>query len=396
MRAVLHLRAYSWLSVSLVVVPTYNERVNLPLVVPAILQQDPRLEVLVVDDNSPDGTGQLADELAASTARVHVLHRPAKSGLGKAYLAGFRWALEQEYDLIFEMDADFSHDPKFLGDFVRAADEADVVIGSRYRTGVNVINWPISRLLLSIGANRVRPLDHRAAAGGLDRWLQVLPPRGARGDRLRQGALQRLLLSDRDELPGLEEGVPPGGDSHRVHRPGRGTEQDEQAHRPGGDLDGLVAPASIAHGTAVRGTLFYKMTGSGNDFVMLDGRATSPDRWPPDRVRAICDRRNGVGADGLVILTPDTPGSVRMSYWNSDGSHGAMCGNAALCSGRLSVDLELVRPGEFCLLTDAGVVRVISRAQADRGGDQAAGLRPAERTWRWRAPRASGGSRSEP
>jgi diaminopimelate epimerase len=115
----------------------------------------------------------------------------------------------------------------------------------------------------------------------------------------------------------------------------------------------------------VRGTLFYKMTGSGNDFVMLDGRATEPSAWPPARVRAICDRRNGVGADGLVILTPAAAGAVRMSYWNSDGSHGAMCGNAALCSGRLSVDLELVAPGEFCLLTDAGLVRVISPAQAD-------------------------------
>jgi diaminopimelate epimerase len=115
----------------------------------------------------------------------------------------------------------------------------------------------------------------------------------------------------------------------------------------------------------VRGTLFYKMTGSGNDFVMLDGRATALDRWPAAQVRAICDRRNGVGADGLVILTPATPGAVRMSYWNSDGSHGAMCGNAALCSGRLSVDLEMVPPGEFCLLTDAGIVRVISGAQAD-------------------------------
>ncbi|MEO8089220.1 MAG: diaminopimelate epimerase [Gemmatimonadales bacterium] len=115
----------------------------------------------------------------------------------------------------------------------------------------------------------------------------------------------------------------------------------------------------------MRGTLFYKMTGSGNDFVMLDGRATSPDAWPAPRVRAICDRRNGVGADGLVILTPAPSGEVRMSYWNSDGSHGAMCGNAALCSGRLSVDLELVAPGEFCLLTDAGEVRVISYGQAD-------------------------------
>ena len=147
----------------LVVVPTYNERVNLPLVVPAILQQDPRIDVLVVDDNSPDGTGQLADEVAASTSRVHVLHRPNKSGLGKAYLAGFQWALAKRYDLIFEMDADFSHDPKFLGDFVRAAANADLVIGSRYRAGVNVINWPISRLLLSIGANQYA------------RWITGLP-----------------------------------------------------------------------------------------------------------------------------------------------------------------------------------------------------------------------------
>jgi dolichol-phosphate mannosyltransferase len=148
----------------LVVVPTYNERVNLPLVVPAILQQDPRIDVLVVDDNSPDGTGQLADEVAASTPRVHVLHRPNKSGLGKAYLAGFQWALANRYDLIFEMDADFSHDPRFIGDFVRAAANADLVVGSRYRAGVvNVINWPISRLLLSIGANQYA------------RWITGLP-----------------------------------------------------------------------------------------------------------------------------------------------------------------------------------------------------------------------------
>jgi dolichol-phosphate mannosyltransferase len=139
---------------ALVVVPTYNERGNLPLIVPQILQQDSRLEVLVVDDNSPDGTGQLADEMAAADVRIHVLHRPGKGGLGKAYLAGFRWALDQGYDLIFEMDADFSHDPKFLVDFLRAIEQADVVIGSRYKTGVNVINWPISRLLLSLGANQ--------------------------------------------------------------------------------------------------------------------------------------------------------------------------------------------------------------------------------------------------
>jgi diaminopimelate epimerase len=120
----------------------------------------------------------------------------------------------------------------------------------------------------------------------------------------------------------------------------------------------------------VRGTIIYKMTGSGNDFVMLDGRFTSPDRWPATRVAAICDRRSGVGADGLVILTPDAPGRVRMTYWNSDGSRAAMCGNAALCSTRLSVYLELAEPGELCLLTDAGVV-----AARCNGADEGAEIR---------------------
>jgi diaminopimelate epimerase len=115
----------------------------------------------------------------------------------------------------------------------------------------------------------------------------------------------------------------------------------------------------------MRGTIIYKMTGSGNDFVMLDGRFTSPDRWPATRVAALCDRRSGVGADGLVILTPDAPGRVRMTYWNSDGSRAAMCGNAALCSTRLAVYLELAEPGELCLLTDAGVVPARSNGVGD-------------------------------
>src|SRR2546427_1526516 len=137
----------------LVILPTYNESENLPQVVPAVLNQDPRLEVLVVDDNSPDGTGELADQMAAAFQRVHVLHRERKEGLGKAYLAGFRWALAHAYELIFEMDADFSHDPKFLNDLIAQAETYDLVVGSRYKTGVNVINWPMSRLLLSYCAN---------------------------------------------------------------------------------------------------------------------------------------------------------------------------------------------------------------------------------------------------
>jgi dolichol-phosphate mannosyltransferase len=137
----------------LVIVPTYNESRNLAQIVPAILEQDRRLEVLVVDDNSPDGTGQLADGLAAGDRRIHVLHRMEKQGLGRAYLAGFQWALERDFQAMFEMDADFSHDPSFLAGFLSAIEEADLVLGSRYKTGVNVINWPISRLLLSLGAN---------------------------------------------------------------------------------------------------------------------------------------------------------------------------------------------------------------------------------------------------
>jgi diaminopimelate epimerase len=117
----------------------------------------------------------------------------------------------------------------------------------------------------------------------------------------------------------------------------------------------------------VRGTIVYKMTGSGNDFVLLDGRSTSPEAWDAARVAALCDRRSGVGADGLVVLQAEGPGAIRMIYWNADGSRAAMCGNAALCSARLAVHLELVPPGELCLLTDAGVVH--ARAPAD--GDQA-------------------------
>lgn len=139
---------------ALVVVPTYNEAPNLPNLLPQILQQDPRLEVLVVDDASSDGTGRLADELAARESRVHVLHRAAKLGLGTAYITGFRWALERGYDYVFEMDADFSHDPSRLPHFLKAAEQADLVLGSRYLGGkVTVVNWPIGRLMLSYWAN---------------------------------------------------------------------------------------------------------------------------------------------------------------------------------------------------------------------------------------------------
>jgi len=139
---------------ALVVIPTYNEAANLPNIVPQVLAQDPRLDVLVVDDNSPDGTGRMADALAAANPQVHVLHREGKLGLGTAYIRGFRWALERKYDYVFEMDADFSHDPAHLKEFLKAIEGADVVLGSRYLDGrVTVVNWPMGRLLLSYCAN---------------------------------------------------------------------------------------------------------------------------------------------------------------------------------------------------------------------------------------------------
>ena len=139
---------------ALVIVPTYNERDNLPRLVPQILDQDRRLEVLIIDDASPDGTGEVADRLASESARVHTMHREGKLGLGTAYLAGFRWGLDREYGALFEMDADFSHDPSHLPQFLEAIREFDVVLGSRYLHGrVTVINWPITRLMLSYGAN---------------------------------------------------------------------------------------------------------------------------------------------------------------------------------------------------------------------------------------------------
>jgi len=139
---------------ALVIFPTYNERENIEKIVHAVLPMDPRIHVLIVDDNSPDGTGEIADRLAAQESKVKVLHRERKEGLGRAYLAGFKWAIEQKFDFIFEMDADFSHGPEYLKDFIKEIQNHDLVIGSRYISGVNVINWPMSRLLLSYFANK--------------------------------------------------------------------------------------------------------------------------------------------------------------------------------------------------------------------------------------------------
>lgn len=138
---------------SLIIVPTYNELENIRRLLPELMALGSDIRVLVVDDNSPDGTGKLADELAAENKRITVLHRPEKLGLGSAYVAGFRHAIQQDVDCVFEMDADFSHDPAMIPKFIEEIASCDVVIGSRYISGINVVNWPMSRLLLSYFAN---------------------------------------------------------------------------------------------------------------------------------------------------------------------------------------------------------------------------------------------------
>ncbi|HTY08116.1 MAG TPA: polyprenol monophosphomannose synthase [Candidatus Edwardsbacteria bacterium] len=137
----------------LVIIPTYNEKDNIPIIVEQILARDPAIEVLVIDDNSPDGTGQLLDTMAAKDPRINVIHRPGKMGLGTAYVTGFKWALTKQYDYVCEMDADFSHPPATLDVFLDKIKQYDLVIGSRYIKGINVVNWPLRRLLLSYFAN---------------------------------------------------------------------------------------------------------------------------------------------------------------------------------------------------------------------------------------------------
>lgn len=159
---------------TLVVIPTYNERDSLPRVVPLVLEQDPSLHILVVDDGSPDGTGEVAEGLAAEHAgRVHVLHRTAKEGLGRAYVAGFRWGLEAGYARLCEMDADLSHPPDRLPDFLEAMANHDMVVGSRYVGGrANVVNWPLTRLFVSVFgswyARMVTGLPLSDATGGFN------------------------------------------------------------------------------------------------------------------------------------------------------------------------------------------------------------------------------------
>ncbi len=155
---------------SLIIIPTYNEMENLPRLLTDIFGLNLDADVLVIDDGSPDGTGEWAESQAKENARVHVLRRPGKMGLGSAYVEGFKFALDRDYEFVFEMDADFSHNPAYLPDFLREIQTSDLVLGSRYVHGVTVVNWPMSRLLLSWCANRfarvVTGMPLRDATGG--------------------------------------------------------------------------------------------------------------------------------------------------------------------------------------------------------------------------------------
>ena len=137
----------------LIIIPTYNELENLPRLLPEVLSQDIGIEVLIVDDNSPDGTSAFIENESKKNNRIHLIKRSSKQGLGTAYIAGFKYALQNGFDIIFEMDADFSHDPNEIPKFLEEIKNSDVVLGSRYKNGVNVINWPMRRLLLSWFAN---------------------------------------------------------------------------------------------------------------------------------------------------------------------------------------------------------------------------------------------------
>ena len=215
----------------LVIIPTYQERESLPLIIARVRTAVPTAHVLVADDNSPDGTGKIADELAANDDHLHVLHRPGKLGLGAAYVAGFRWALTNGYDVIVEMDADGSHQPEQLPDLLSALTDADVVLGSRWVAGGKVSNWPKSREVLSRGANAYAQGRHRYSASRRHRRLSGLPRRGSSIVRPHDGAVAGLLLPSRPRATQLATRLPRGRSADLVRRARAGRQQDEPRDR---------------------------------------------------------------------------------------------------------------------------------------------------------------------
>ena len=198
---------------TVICLPTYNEVENLPLMVAAIHAVVPDIDILVIDDNSPDGTGRLADDIATTNAHVFVLHRTAKEGLGRAYIAGFRWALARAYDLIFEMDCDFSHQPKYLPEFLRKAERCDLVLGSRYIPGGGTEDWDWRRRFISQGGNTyarlILGLPFKDLTGGFKcfrrRVLEALPL----DDIVGNGYVFQIEITYRTVLLGFSVGEVP-------------------------------------------------------------------------------------------------------------------------------------------------------------------------------------------
>jgi hypothetical protein len=220
---------------TLIIVPTVNERENLPRVAQKLLALPVAVDLLVVDGNSMDGTGQAADELAAKHPEIHVLHEKKKNGLGRAYLAGFKWALERNYEFVFEMDCDFSHDPAEIPNFLKAAQNADLVLGSRYSGGVRVLNWPLKRLLLSRFA-------------GIYVWIitgmPFTDPTGAASREPGRREVQRLQLPNRNDPPPLARWFSSGRGADHLRGPRGRHFQAVAAHCGRSLLDGLVAVAA--------------------------------------------------------------------------------------------------------------------------------------------------------
>ena len=233
--------------------PTYNERENLEAMTGRVRAAVPEADLLVVDDNSPDGTGELADKLAAEDSHVRVLHRPGKGGLGAAYLAGFSWALEQDYGAVVEMDADGSHQPEQLPLLLDALRHADLVLGSRWVPGGRVLNWPKSREVLSRGANIYARLmlgiPLKDATGGY-RVYRAATLRAIGLDEIRVAG---LLLSGRSRPPRPERGPAGGGSAHHLRRAGARLQQDEQVDHGGGVLADRALGPGVPLGVAAGG-----------------------------------------------------------------------------------------------------------------------------------------------
>ena len=270
--------------------------------------------VLVIDDNSPDGTGELADRLAAELDGVEVLHRPRKEGLGPAYLAGFRRALELGAQLVVEIDCDFSHDPADVPRLLDAAADADLVLGSRYVPGGSVADWGVVRKAISRAASLYTQVLLMPVKDA-DRGLQVLSPDGARADRPRGDRVQGLHVPDRDDLPGPAGGLPGDRGADPLHRPRGRRLEDVALDRARGDLEGAAPAPRRAERKAVKDVTDATF----EEEVLRASGATIVDFWAPwcKPCEAIAPILEALAADhglGLVRVNIDEHLGVPSRY----------------------------------------------------------------------------------